>query len=278
MERRCLICDSEKLKALDEIILCSDCYFYQKVVMPNTADIAKHYDSYTKEKHRSILSSHRGIYGYIKSKIISIFKSNFERYNVLEIGFGHGGLLVELKNLGFNVYGVDISESAYRYALINGLDSKNLYLGDFLKLDLKEDFFDIVIMNGVLEEFYNPCDVMEKISKITKKGSVLVIRTKNSLFHIFASSYFSSFIPSAGVLIACGFSFKALNILLNRYGFQPLSYSFTLTKGDPYSQFSLKILAHLIKGFLSLLSYLLYYLSFKKLVISPSFIVISKRL
>lgn len=277
MSYNCLICDSKKVKALRDIILCKSCWFYQKKHISKSYDIAPHYNSYTYEKHKVIYESQRDIYRFIKNNLISFFKINFNKYSVLEIGFGHGGLLNELKRLGFNVYGVDISESAYKYAVLNGIDSKNLYIGDFLDVDFKDVFFDVVIMNGVIEEFYDPVVVMKKISSITKKDSILIIRTKNSLFHIFASYCLSPFINSAGVLISCGFSFKALNILLEKYGFKKLSYSFVLTRGDPYSQFSLKFIVHITKFFLMIISYIIFYLSFKKFVISPSFIIISKK-
>lgn len=265
----CDICGSRNVLNFRKISLCLKCFFYRRNINSNIFKISLHYDTYTPEIHKKISESHRNIYEFILSEIKNIF-IDVKNKKVLEVGFGHGILLKSLLDIGFEVYGVDISKSAHDYAISIGLNEKNLYVSDFIKTNFK-DSFDLIIMNQVLEEFDAPVEVFEKLKKLLKVGGVLVIRTKNSVFHIFASIF------SLGVISYSGYSFKSLKLILKNNGFFIKKVSFTLSDGDPYGQFSLKFLISLTKKIITIISCFFYYLSFKKIVISPSFTVIAIR-
>lgn len=104
---------------------------------------------------------------------------------VFDIGCGGGALLKFMKDCGYNIFGLEVSEEARGEAeSVVGL--KNIICcGDFLKLDFNENFFDAVLMTDVVEHLHNPHIYLEKIKKILKSRGLLVIRTPNSdcFFH-----------------------------------------------------------------------------------------------
>ncbi|MCX7698747.1 MAG: class I SAM-dependent methyltransferase [Candidatus Goldbacteria bacterium] len=270
---KCYICSSEKLILLEDIVLCKNCFFYKSLKDYKISNIAFHYDSYTEEKHRLISSSHYNIYDFIIEEVKKYFGLERKGFKALEVGFGHGEILKRLKGIGFDVFGIDLSVSAFNYAIKNGLKEKELLVGDFLKVDFKNTF-DIIILNEVLEEFLNPCEAVQKIDYLTKNRSLIVIRTKNSFFHIIGEKFLSWLIRSFGVITPCGFSLKSIEILLKKYSFRIKKISFKLTKGDPYNQFKFSYLT-LFKEIFPFFSNFMYLVGFRKYLISPSFIVIA---
>lgn len=76
-----------------------------------------------------------------------------ENINVLELGCGSGSNIKYLAELGYNVYGIDISETAVKYAK-NSFKQSNLkgYIetASVDNLPFKNNFFHIVIDQGVL--------------------------------------------------------------------------------------------------------------------------------
>lgn len=103
-----------------------------------------------------------------------------KKSTVFDIGCGGGALLKFMKDCGYNVFGLEVSEEAREEAeSVIGL--KNIICcGDFLKLDFNEHFFDAVLMTDVVEHLHNPHTYLEKITKILKPQGLLVIRTPNS--------------------------------------------------------------------------------------------------
>lgn len=96
---------------------------------------------------------------------------------VLDIGCGSGNFLFNLKELGWNVYGVDPSPIAVALAKSRGLE--NIFQGVIEKIDFKESFFDAIIMFHVFEHIPNPEEALLKIKKILKPNGFLIIGVPN---------------------------------------------------------------------------------------------------
>lgn len=133
-------------------------------------------------------------FGYGRPKwwrfILSSFKIPLAHYpkkinngRVLDVGCGSGNLLVNLKNLGWEVYGIDPSPIAVNVARSRGLD--NIYQGELNELKLNENFFDVIILFHVFEHIPNPETVLLEIKRILKPGGRLIIGVPN--FGSFAS-------------------------------------------------------------------------------------------
>ena len=121
----------------------------------------------------------------IVMELASFYKKKYpkirpEDINILEIGCGSGSNIKYLASLGYNVYGIDISETAVKYA-------KNSFIKDNLtghievasvdNLPFKDEFFHIVIEHGVLvcvnEEVYTKA-INEMHRVLSYKGMALL--------------------------------------------------------------------------------------------------------
>ena len=92
-----------------------------------------------------------------QSLLIQINSYLSKKTKVLEVGFGSGYFLSLLSQNGHEVYGVEKSENALRYAkeIFNEKkqSSKNLMIADGFKLPFPDNSFDLVFNIGVIEHF-----------------------------------------------------------------------------------------------------------------------------
>ena len=100
--------------------------------------------------------------------------------NVLEVGCGSGSNIKYLAELGYNVYGIDISETAVNYAKTSFLQHNlkgNIQTASVDSLPFENDFFHIVIDQGVLmcvnEEVYKQA-INEMHRVLSYKGMALL--------------------------------------------------------------------------------------------------------
>ncbi|AMS26378.1 hypothetical protein AEM51_04430 [Bacteroidetes bacterium UKL13-3] len=101
----------------------------------------------------------------------------------LEIGCATGNLLNALKNAGFKVKGIELSEFAVKYAKEHfGINIINKPFDDKLfGNEVSENEFDIVLMGDVLEHFTDPTASMRLVNKILKPGGVAIIHLPGTL-------------------------------------------------------------------------------------------------
>jgi len=91
---------------------------------------------------------------------------------ILEIGCSHGSRLLYLKNQGYEVKGIELSEESVRFAQEKGLDVECTSLE---MCSFPENSFDVVIMSMVLEHLRNPASELSQICKWVKPGGDLLI-------------------------------------------------------------------------------------------------------
>lgn len=140
---------------------------------------------------------HKGIVKYSQIK-----KSD----NVLEIGCGMGELLSKLP--AKKKYGIESNQFAVDYCKKRKLTVKkhdNVY-----KLPYRDKFFDVIILNEVIEHIPNPKRALIEINRILKNGGKLIMTTpnKNILVNNLAESHCSEM------------SYKELSNLVNGSGYE----------------------------------------------------------
>lgn len=97
---------------------------------------------------------------------------------ILDLGCGTGDTLVLLKQLGWDVYGMDIDERAISTGKRRGL--KNLRLGAYKDLDKYPDnYFDAIRLYHVIEHLDDPGLCLRLINKKLKKNGELAMGTPN---------------------------------------------------------------------------------------------------
>jgi len=114
----------------------------------------------------------------------NMFKPLFKYTNkinagkVLDVGCAYGFMLQKFP-VSFQKFGIDVSEYAIDVAR-KRLPSVVYNVGNAEnKLPFKEEFFDIILFNDVIEHLEKPALALENISKVLKKGGILYITTPN---------------------------------------------------------------------------------------------------
>lgn len=161
----------------------------------------------------------------------------------LDIGCFKGFLLAAARTVGWQPYGVEISEKAVQYAQnILGL---NVYQSFSPKGLFPDEYFDVVVLFDVIEHLSDPLAYMKEIYPLIRPGGALYIFTPNfdSLMQRVLGKSWSVFFPWHQFY----FSPKTLSRLLHKAGFTvkriqcfglgPLSTSnayrnFVLTPGE----------------------------------------------
>ncbi len=104
---------------------------------------------------------------------------------ILDVGCGDGRFLSHLKDLGWEVTGVEVNSYAAEKARKRGLD---VYDKDLLDIDFGGKTFDVVRIWSVLEHLHQPSLTLKKINQILKKDGFLITQTPN--FNSLARKFF----------------------------------------------------------------------------------------
>lgn len=103
---------------------------------------------------------------------------------LLDTGCGPGVMTEELLEKEFLVYNSDVSYSMIEMAkeAVNKLEHRNrvhFSVCDIENLDFSESFFDVVLCIGVVEYLDDYHKAIEKISKMLKKGGIVIVSLPN---------------------------------------------------------------------------------------------------
>ncbi|MES3037613.1 MAG: bifunctional 2-polyprenyl-6-hydroxyphenol methylase/3-demethylubiquinol 3-O-methyltransferase UbiG [Bdellovibrionota bacterium] len=108
-------------------------------------------------------------------------------FNVLDVGCGAGFLSNHLAVRGFQVTGIDLSESSLTVAK-NYDETKSVeYINaDAYALPFPDESFDVVTSTDFLEHVSDPQQVVKEISRVLKPGGIFFFHTfnKNRLAHL----------------------------------------------------------------------------------------------
>ena len=96
-----------------------------------------------------------------------------ENSTVVEIGFGSGNLLKELRLRGNDVYGTDVGEDIIERAKRAGLENVFLVDSSEQEMPFENDFFDAVYCYEVFEHLANPYRLFSEIRRILKPNHKL---------------------------------------------------------------------------------------------------------
>ena len=100
------------------------------------------------------------------------------RGRLLDVGCGPGTNMATLYNMGWDVHGVDLNETAVREA--RELFGDRVKLGDFLDVHYDDRSFDVVLFNHSLEHLYDPVSALREARRILDDKGVLVVTVPNA--------------------------------------------------------------------------------------------------
>lgn len=213
-----------------------------------------------------------------------------KRGKLIDVGCSMGYFMDLARTDGWEVKGVEISDYAVQHAC-------NILRLDVAKANLKDahfekNLFDVATMWNVLEHLYDPRTNLIELNRILKKGGYLFMRLPNlysqlKLFRLYQKLKFL-FKNSENISLGFGlysfhfysFDKNSIKKLLELTGFsnvvvnpEPMSINVVLR----HLKISGKRTEKIITKILDLLTAMVYFLTFGKVVISPSIFVIAKK-
>lgn len=168
---------------------CLGCGLLMQQPKISASELKKHYPS---SKYYSYQEQETGLFDRIRSYLLKhpralltrilpkvpAIPSWVKRGRMLDVGCGTGETLVQLQDLGWSVYGLDIDKNAVRLANRRGL--ANVSYGSWEDVEKYPDkFFDAIRLYHVIEHLDDPVGCLKLIRRKLKDGGELLIGTPN---------------------------------------------------------------------------------------------------
>ncbi len=153
------------------LVTCNDCshhfipHYYRKQIQ------------YTQYKNADVTAAVRAGNNWVKVQRHKLRFKFIKKYiksgKLFDLGAGWGHFMLAGKELGYDVYGVEISEQPYLYC-VNDLKLPVDHI-DFFKMDETKKF-DVITMWDVLEHIDQASPFLEKCNKLTNPGGYLFLQ------------------------------------------------------------------------------------------------------
>jgi len=215
----CRICNSSNLKKLilgkTELINCSDCGIYYQSCLPESDVISDYY----KDKYKI---SGDEVYQTEKRRIFRLPEqveliSEIQNYKpspakILDIGCDKGYFLDEARRYGYEVCGIEPSQSAREYCTKIGIIVDE-------SLDEISDKFDVITMWHSLEHHLKPLEAIKILNNYITKDGYLFIRVPafDSIWRKILGHRWIWFQPQNHYFY---FTYKSLTKILQLAGFE----------------------------------------------------------
>ncbi|MDP2709050.1 MAG: class I SAM-dependent methyltransferase [bacterium] len=124
-------------------------------------------------------SFHKNRYFDLLNRLEKLYHNNFK---LLDVGSRCGHILMGARALGYDCYGCDILKYSElynnRFKRFGIKNSACLFPDD--KIPYEDNFFDLAILSETIEHYnFHPAVVFKEISRVLKKGGLLLITTPN---------------------------------------------------------------------------------------------------
>jgi len=113
----------------------------------------------------------------IYNRRIGLIRKILPHGQLLEIGCGRGYFLHLAKEYGYKVNGIEISPIAAQFAKSNY--NIDVQTGDIEIMDISDTSINLITLWHVLEHFYNPLAVLQKVYKMLNTGGILIVEVPN---------------------------------------------------------------------------------------------------
>jgi len=170
------------------IIDCETCGFIHLYPFPTRNELndfygarywreVKQYDSGNIEVHKKAALNNTSFIKIYDSVEKYVKKSENETGTMMDVGCGPSLMQYYFKEKGWNTLFLEPNRDAYDFLIKCGFKGYNATFENF---SLNEDIqFDFVNISFVLEHVINPFAVLQKISRLAKKGGILRITVPN---------------------------------------------------------------------------------------------------
>jgi len=156
-----------------QMVKCSPCQFIYLNPRPTGEAILRFYQNYLPEDGSSVEAWQRMMQS-IFQRAANLIERYKKRGRLLDVGAGFGFFLSEMKERGWDVVGVEISQKALAYAKDRlGL---TVYPGPLERIGFPENDFDVVSGFYVIEHLPRPMEFLQECYRILKPGGLLLLR------------------------------------------------------------------------------------------------------
>jgi len=97
-----------------------------------------------------------------------------ENGRLLDIGCSYGRYLSGMRELGWDVYGIELNQASVAFAQ-DKLGLENVRQGFIDNIALPENFFDVIHGSMVLEHFHRPLEVLKNMRNAIKQDGQLIL-------------------------------------------------------------------------------------------------------
>lgn len=100
---------------------------------------------------------------------------NIRSGRLLDIGCGNGDFFGLIKDMGMELYGIDLAENMIRAAQRKYGDIASILQSDAENLPFQAGMFDVIICNASFHHYTNPQAVLTQMRRVLKDNGVLLI-------------------------------------------------------------------------------------------------------
>lgn len=125
---------------------------------------------YKNENHCDVNFEERKMF-----KMLNSWSRNKEKskIKILDIGCGSGMITKKIKDLGYEVEGLDFSEEAINRAVANGINASVCNLDEGIKRP--DSSYDVIWAGDIIEHVFDPIGLIKELHRILKKDGVLIL-------------------------------------------------------------------------------------------------------
>ena len=180
MTRHCVLCGSSQFRLIHQkdrwkYIQCRACGLVGMDPHPSDDELLGSYGEYLPEDPEKIRAWKTMMMPIIRHSA-GLIESKPGR--LLDIGSGYGFFLEEMKNQGWEVEGIELSETGRNHT--QGRIKVPVHSRPLELLSLPEDHFDVVTLFYVIEHLSDPVATIREIRRILRPEGMLLLRWPHS--------------------------------------------------------------------------------------------------
>jgi 2-polyprenyl-3-methyl-5-hydroxy-6-metoxy-1,4-benzoquinol methylase len=176
----CILCNSIEFKTIHQknqyqYFRCLNCKLVSLYPRPTPQMLKEYYRNYLPDNHEDIRKWEAMIRPVVtQSADLINFRSRTNGKKMLDVGCGHGFLLKEMKSRGWDVEGLEVSQTGREYALRNW--NIPIYSEPLENLGLPSGTFDVVTLLYVIEHIFDPLSLLSEINQVLKPKGLILLR------------------------------------------------------------------------------------------------------